>query len=341
MTIDTVTPKDSNGQDQDIYTRALFGSSVARQAIPRFEMPEVGCFAGRDVEMATAYRFIKDELALDGNPVLNLASFVTTYMEDEVEKLMMENMSKNFIDQEEYPMTAELQSRCVNMIARLFNAPPMPAGQNAVGVSTVGSSEAIILSTLAMKRRWQLKRKAEGKPYDRPNLVMGANVQVCWEKAVRYLDVEARYTWCDEDHLFMTPERAIDLIDENTIGVVSILGSTMTGHYENASRMNELLLELRETKGLDVPMHIDAASGGFVAPFVAPDLVWDFRLETVVSINVSGHKYGLVYAGIGWGVWRSPDYLPDDLVFHMNYLGADQASFTLNFSKGASQVIAQ
>ncbi|KAJ3296799.1 hypothetical protein HK104_001215 [Borealophlyctis nickersoniae] len=293
-----------------------------------------------DMPPEAAYQFIKDELALDGNPVLNLASFVTTYMEPHAEKLMAENLSKNFIDAEEYPMTAELQNRCVNMIADLFHA-PMSDGGSAIGVSTVGSSEAIILSTLAMKRRWQLKRKEAGKSTEKPNLVMGANVQVCWEKAVRYLDVEARYVNCDSEHLYLTPERAIELVDENTIGVVAILGSTYTGHYEDVKAMDTLLQDLKKKSGLDVPMHVDAASGGFVAPFVAPELEWDFRLPSVASINVSGHKYGLVYAGVGWNIWRSKEFLPDDLVFHINYLGSDQASFTLNFSKGASQVIAQ
>ncbi|KAI8816846.1 glutamate decarboxylase [Fimicolochytrium jonesii] len=319
----------------DIYpNRAVYGSNYSRNPIPRYSMPE------DEMPPSTAYQFIKDELALDGNPILNLATFVTTYMEPEADKLIAENISKNFIDAEEYPMSAELQNRCVNMIARLFNA-PVGKGANALGVSTIGSSEAIMLSTLAMKRRWQQRRKAEGKSTDKPNLVMGANVQVCWEKAVRYMEIEARYVNCDEEHLFLNPEKAIGLVDENTIGVCAILGSTYTGHYEDAEKMNELLLKLKKEKGLDVPMHIDAASGGFVAPFVAEDLKWDFRLETVVSINVSGHKYGLCYAGIGWALWRSPEYLPDDLVFHINYLGADQASFTLNFSKGASPVISQ
>ncbi|KAJ3055991.1 hypothetical protein HK097_008480 [Rhizophlyctis rosea] len=294
-----------------------------------------------DMPAEAAYQFIKDELALDGNPNLNLASFVTTYMEPEAEKLMQDNIAKNFIDAEEYPMSAELQNRCVNIIANLFNAPNDDETGNAIGTSTVGSSEAIILSTLALKRRWQLRRKAEGKSTGKPNLVMGSNVQVCWEKAVRYLEIESRDVLCDSDHLYLNPEKAIELVDENTIGVVVILGSTYTGHYEDAQRMNDLLLKLKEEKGLDVPIHVDAASGGFVAPFVAPDLVWDFRLPTVASINVSGHKYGLVYPGVGWAVWRNKEYLPEDLVFHINYLGSDQASFTLNFSKGASNVVAQ
>jgi glutamate decarboxylase len=206
-----------------------------------------------------------------------------------------------------------------------------------MGTSCIGSSEAIMLGTLAMKKRWQNKRKAEGKDWHNPNIVMNAAVQVCWEKAARYFDVEEKYVFCTNDRYVIDPEEAVNLVDENTIGICVILGTTYTGEYEDAKKINDLLIK----KGIDCPIHIDAASGGFVAPFVNPNLLWDFRLEKVVSINVSGHKYGLVYPGVGWVVWRSPEFLPQELVFNINYLGADQASFTLNFSKGASQVIGQ
>lgn len=269
--------------------------------------------------------------------MLNLASFVTTYMEDEAEKLMTEAFSKNFIDYEEYPKSAEIQNRCVSMIARLYNAPTHDDTENAMGTSCIGSSEAIMLGTLAMKRRWQNKRKAEGKDWHNPNIIMNSAVQVCWEKAARYFDIEERYSYCTNDRYVIDPEEAISLIDENTIGIAAILGTTYTGEYEDIKKINDLLV----AKNIDVPIHVDAASGGFVVPFVNPSLEWDFRLERVVSINVSGHKYGLVYPGVGWVVWRSPEFLPKELVFNINYLGADQASFTLNFSKGASQVIGQ
>ncbi|KAK9763926.1 hypothetical protein K7432_008996 [Basidiobolus ranarum] len=321
--------------EEDVTSTTVYGSHWAAQDIPRFDMPS------DEMPPKVAYKLIKDELALDGNPVLNLASFVTTYMEEEVEKLMAENMSKNFIDYEEYPMTCEIQNRCVSMIARLFNAPMDNPTQESLGCSTIGSSEAIILACLAMKRRWQLKRKEEGKDASQPNLVMGANVQVCWEKAVRYLEIEPRYVYCTEDCYVMTPEEAVELVDENTIGVAAILGSTYTGHYEDVKTLNDLLEKKNQELGLNVPIHVDAASGGFVAPFVKPELEWDFRLPLVASINASGHKYGLCYAGIGWCIWRSPEFLPKDLIFNINYLGADQASFTLNFSKGAAHVIAQ
>lgn len=246
---------------------------------------------------------------------------------------MAESFSKNFIDYEEYPQSADIQNRCVNMIGDLFHAPP----GTSVGTSTVGSSEAIMLAVLAMKRKWKNRRIAEGKSTQEPNIVMSAAVQVCWEKAARYFEIEEKLVMCTPDRFVLDPDETVDLCDENTIGICAILGTTYTGEYEDVKAINDLLIE----RGMDVPIHVDAASGGFVAPFVVPDLEWDFRCEQVVSINVSGHKYGLVYPGVGWVIWRAPEYLPQELVFNINYLGADQSSFTLNFSKGASQVIGQ
>jgi glutamate decarboxylase len=259
--------------------------------------------------------------------------------EEEAEKLMAESFSKNFIDYEEYPQSADIQNRCVSMIARLFNG-PVPENSEAagaIGTSCVGSSEAIMLAVLAMKKRWKNRRLKEGKSTDHPNIVMSAAVQVCWEKAARYFEIEEKLVYCTEERFVIDPEETVNLVDENTIGICAILGTTYTGEYEDIKAVNDLLIK----KGLDTPIHVDAASGGFVAPFVVPSLEWDFRLERVISINVSGHKYGLVYPGVGWVVWRSAEYLPKELVFNINYLGADQASFTLNFSKGASQVIGQ
>jgi len=319
--------------DEDNFTTSVYGSRFAAADLPRHEMPE--CEMPREV----AYRMIKDELSMDNNPMLNLASFVTTYMEEEADKLMAESFSKNFIDYEEYPQSADIQNRCVSMIARLFYAPVPENGESAgaIGTSCVGSSEAIMLAVLAMKKRWKNQRIAAGKPTDKPNIVMSAAVQVCWEKAARYFEIDEKLVYCTEERYVIDPEETVNLVDENTIGICAILGTTYTGEYEDIKAVNDLLIK----KGLDTPIHVDAASGGFVAPFVVPDLEWDFRLERVVSINVSGHKYGLVYPGVGWIVWRGAEYLPKELVFNINYLGADQASFTLNFSKGASQVIGQ
>jgi glutamate decarboxylase len=199
---------------------------------------------------------------------------------------MTESFAKNFIDYEEYPQSADIQNRCVSMIGRLFNA-PYEDGAAAVGTSTVGSSEAIMLAVLAMKKRWQNKRKAEGKDWHNPNIVMSSAVQVCWEKAARYFEVEEKYVYCTPDRYVIDPEETVSLVDENTIGICAILGTTYTGEYENVKAVNDLLIK----KNIDTVIHVDAASGGFVAPFVVPELEWDFRLEKVVSINTSGHKY--------------------------------------------------
>lgn len=324
----------AGGDEKSSYIRSTFASRYVRTCLPRFHMPE------KSIPKEAAYQIISDELMLDGNPRLNLASFVTTWMEPECDKLIMDSINKNYVDMDEYPVTTELQNRCVNMIARLFNA-TVGDHEAAVGVGTVGSSEAIMLAGLAFKRKWQQKRKAQGKPFERPNIVTGANVQVCWEKFARYFEVELKEVKLSEGYYVMDPEKAVEMVDENTICVAAILGSTLTGEFEDVKRLNELLMEKNKETGWDIPIHVDAASGGFIAPFIYPDIEWDFRLPLVKSINVSGHKYGLVYAGIGWVVWRSKDDLPEDLVFHINYLGADQPTFTLNFSKGSSQIIAQ
>jgi glutamate decarboxylase len=287
---------------------------------------------------AAAYQLVHDELNLDSNPALNLASFVTTWMEPEADKLMSESMGRNFVDADEYPQTTEIHNRCVNMLARLFNAPEQNA---AVGCATVGSSEAIHLSGLALKWRWRQRRKQEGRPTDAPNIVMGANVQVCWEKFARYFDVEPRYVPLSSGRYVIGVDEAMELVDENTIAVVGILGSTYTGEYEPISELNDAIVELNARQGWDVGLHVDGASGAFVAPFTWPELDWDFRLPAVTSINASGHKFGLVYPGLGWAIWRDEKDLPDDLIFHVNYLGGDQPTFNLNFSRGAGQVLAQ
>ncbi|KAF5445585.1 hypothetical protein F2P56_034628 [Juglans regia] len=330
MVITTTIPDHRAGE----LLHYTFASRYAGAPVPKFKMPE------KSIPKEAAYQIINDELMLDGTPRLNLASFVTTWMEPECEKLMMASINKNYVDMDEYPVTTELQNRCVNMIAHLFNA-PVGETETAVGVGTVGSSEAIMLAGLAFKRKWQAKRKSEGKPYDKPNIVTGANVQVCWEKFARYFEVELKEVKLSEGYYVMDPVKAVEMVDENTICVAAILGSTLTGEFENVKLLHELLTKKNEETGWDTPIHVDAASGGFIAPFLYPDLEWDFRLPLVKSINVSGHKYGLVYPGVGWVVWRTKEDLPDDLIFHINYLGSDQPTFTLNFSKGSSQIIAQ
>uniref|UniRef100_I1QJD1 Glutamate decarboxylase n=1 Tax=Oryza glaberrima TaxID=4538 RepID=I1QJD1_ORYGL len=318
----------SSGRDDAV--RCTFATRYACETLPRFRMPE------QSIPREAAYQIINDELMLDGNPRLNLASFVTTWMEPECDKLIMDSVNKNYVDMDEYPVTTELQNRCVNMIAHLFNA-PIKEDETAIGVGTVGSSEAIMLAGLAFKRKWQNKRKEQGKPCDKPNIVTGANVQVCWEKFARYFEVELKEVKLSEGYYVMDPVKAVEMVDENTICVAAILGSTLTGEFEDVKLLNNLLTEKNKETGWDVPIHVDAASGGFIAPFLYPELEWDFRLPLVKSINVSGHKYGLVYPGVGWVIWRSKEDLPEELIFHINYLGTDQPTFTLNFSKGIQE----
>jgi glutamate decarboxylase len=322
--------------------------SIAPAYTGRFSMAPVPTLRMPDecMDPQAAYRFIHDELMLDGSSRLNLATFVTTWMDPEAEKLMAETFDKNMIDKDEYPATAAIEQRCVCMVADLFHAEDLrdddPA--SAIGVSTVGSSEAVMLAGLALSWRWRKKvggEKGDGWRSRRPNLVMGSNVQVVWEKFCRYFDVEPVYLPMDDDRYVITPEQVLAAVNEDTIGVVAILGTTYTGELEPIAEICAALDKLAADGGVDVPVHVDAASGGFVVPFLHPELVWDFRLPRVVSINVSGHKYGLTYPGIGFVVWRSAEHLPDELVFRVNYLGGDMPTFTLNFSKGGNQVVGQ
>ena len=301
------------------------------------ELP-IDAIAAQGVGAEAAYEAIRSQLLLDGQARLNLATFVTTWMPSVGARLMAETADKNMIDKDEYPETAVIESRCVNVLADLWNA---PEAESATGCSTTGSSEAAMLAGMALKWRWRARRAAAGLPTDRPNLVMGANVQVCWEKFCRYWDVEARQVPMEGDTFHLTAERAAARCDENTIGVVAILGSTFDGSYEPVQEISAALDALQAEKGIDVPLHVDAASGGFVAPFLVPELEWDFRLPRVQSINASGHKYGLVYPGVGWAVWRDESALPRELVFDVNYLGGHMPTFSLNFSRPGSEVVAQ
>ena len=300
--------------------------------IPRYRLPDTG------VLPRTALQVVRDELILDGNARLNLATFVTTWMEPEAEELMAACASKNMIDKDEYPQTAELEHRCVNILGHLWHAPH----SEAVGCSTTGSSEACMLGGMALLWRWRARRRAAGRDTARPNLVMGSNVQVCWEKFCRYWDVEPKYVPLVQGRYHLGAAEAAALCDENTIGVVVILGSTMDGSYEPVAGVSAALDALAATPdGPDVPIHVDGASGGFVAPFLQPDLEWDFRVPRVASINTSGHKYGLVYPGVGWVIWRDEEHLPENLIFRVNYLGGEMPTFALNFSRPGAQVAAQ
>jgi glutamate decarboxylase len=300
--------------------------------VPKHRLPDGGMLP------ETAYQIVIDEVMLDGNARFNLATFVTTWMDDEADRLYAATFDKNMIDKDEYPQTAEIEERCVRMLADLWQA---PQAAESVGTSTTGSSEGCMLAGMAMKRRWQHARRASGKPTDRPNIVMGGNVQVVWEKFANYWEVEPRYVPLEGNVFHLTADRLLEHVDENTIGVVAVLGSTMDGSYEPIQEICAALDDYETQSGFSVPVHVDAASGGFIAPFLQPELVWDFRLDRVVSIQASGHKFGLVYPGIGWVLWRDKAHLPEDLVFHVNYLGGDMPTFALNFSRPGAQVVLQ
>ncbi|OZE82951.1 glutamate decarboxylase [Rhodococcus sp. 15-649-1-2] len=312
---------------------AAYTGRLATDPIPALRLPD------EQLDPEAAYRFIHDELMLDGSSRLNLATFVTTWMDPQAEKLMAETFDKNMIDKDEYPATASIEERCVNMVADLFHAPGLDPedSKSATGVSTIGSSEAVMLAGLALKWRWREGRSDTS----RPNLVLGSNVQVVWEKFCRYFDVEPKYLPVEPGRYVITPEQVRDAVDDNTIGVVAILGTTFTGELEPVAEICAMLDSVAASGGPDVPVHVDAASGGFVVPFLHPHLEWDFRLPRVKSINASGHKYGLTYPGIGFAVWRTREDLPEDLVFRVNYLGGDMPTFTLNFSRPGNQVIGQ
>ncbi len=309
----------------------IYASADLSRTMPKYKFP------GPESDPRAAYAAVHDELMLDGNARQNLATFCQTWQEPELHKLMDECIDKNIVDKDEYPQTAEIEARCVHMLADLWNS---PQAANTIGCSTTGSSEAAMLGGLAMKRRWEAGRKAAGQPIGQPNLITGP-VQVCWHKFTRYWDVEHREIPMEPGRLLMTPEEVIKRCDENTIGVVPTLGVTFTGRYEPVQAVSAALDEHQTKTGLDIPIHVDAASGGFLAPFCAPDLVWDFRLPRVKSINASGHKFGLAPLGVGWVIWRDRADLPEELIFKVNYLGGEMCDIALNFSRPGGQVASQ
>ncbi|MET7398739.1 glutamate decarboxylase [Dactylosporangium sp. NPDC005572] len=311
-------------------------ATVANPALARQVSSPRDALAEDPVPADTAWQLVHDELMLDGNARLNLATFVTTWMEPQATRLMAECVDKNMIDKDEYPQTAEFERRCVSILADLWHAPD---SADVIGCSTTGSSEACMLAGLALKRRWAARHPAD--EVRRPNLVMGINVQVCWEKFCNYWEVEPRLVPMEGDRLHLTAQEAAAHCDENTIGVVAVLGSTFDGSYEPVAEIAAALDALQQRTGWDIPLHVDGASGAMIAPFLDPDLEWDFRLDRVVSINTSGHKYGLVYPGVGWVLWRDRDALPEDLVFNVNYLGGSMPTFALNFSRPGAEVVAQ
>lgn len=313
----------------------IFGSIGEGHDLPKYRL------AQKPVEPRVAYQLVHDELLDEGNARLNLATFCQTYMEPEAVKLMTETLEKNAIDKSEYPRTTEIENRCVNMIAALWHADE--EHEKFMGTSTVGSSEACMLGGMALKFAW--RKRAEEKDLDvtvkKPNLVISAGYQVCWEKFCKYWDVELRAVPLDEKHLRLDVDHVMDYVDEYTIGIVGIMGITYTGQYDDIKRLDEKVTEYNKHSEYPVYIHVDGASGGLFAPFTEPELEWDFRLKNVVSINASGHKYGLVYPGVGWVVWRDQRFLPKDLIFNVSYLGGELPTMAINFSHSAAQIIGQ
>jgi glutamate decarboxylase len=294
-------------------------------------------FPAAQLDSQAVYQTIHDQLILDGNSQQNLATFCTTWIEPEVQRLMDESADKNMIDKDEYPQTAAIEERCVHMLADLWNS---PEAATTIGCSTTGSSEAAMLGGLALKWNWRKRRRAQGKSTERPNLIMGP-VQVCWHKFCRYFDVEIREVPMEGDRLLLTSEEVLKRCDENTIGVIVTLGVTFTLQFEPVHAISLALDKLEADTGLDIPIHVDGASGAFLAPFLQPELLWDFRLPRVKSINASGHKFGLAPLGVGWALWREKHDLPEELIFDVNYLGGNMPTFALNFSRPGGEIICQ
>jgi glutamate decarboxylase len=318
--------------DSDESLSPTYAGRSFSHDIPKYRLPAEGIAA------EAAYQLVHDELNLDGNPSLNLASFVTSWMEPQADRLAAQTLAKNLIDQDEYPQTEEVHQRVVSMIGRLFHA---PAHERPTGTATIGSSEAIMLAMLAHKRSWQRRREVSGLPSDKPNMVMGADVHTCWEKFARYFEVQARVVPMQEGRYTIGAEQVESLLDEGTIAVAGLLGTTFTGQADDLRSIDGLLTRLAEERDWHIPLHVDAASGGFIVPFARPQEEWDFRLKSVRSINVSNHKFGLVYPGMGTVVFRDASDLPEELVFHINYLGGDMPNYSLNFSRPSSSVILQ
>jgi glutamate decarboxylase len=321
----------NNKNRDDDGVKNLYTNSVAQTQLPKDELPD------QISDPKVIHQLIYDELFMDGNARQNLATFCTTYIEDEVRNLMDLSINKNMIDKDEYPQTAEIEHRCVNILANLWHS---PGKLDTIGCSTVGSSEAAMLGGLALKWKWRKRRETEGKSTNNPNIVCGP-VQICWHKFARYFDVEIREIPLMPDELGMKPEQLKDYCDENTIGVVATLGSTFTCIYEPVQELAKALDVIEKKTGYDIPIHVDGASGAFIAPFIQKNIKWDFCIPRVKSINASGHKFGMAPLGVGWVIWRTLDDLPEELIFNVDYLGGQMPTFALNFSRPAGQIIAQ
>lgn len=323
---------DKNFREGDAKTDT-FGSNAMLQPSPVERIPE------GPTTPETAYQMVKDEIYAQTQPRLNMATFVTTYMDDYATKLMNEAIAINYIDETEYPRVAVINGKCINIVANLWNSPE--EGKWKTGAVAIGSSEACMLGGIAAWIRWREKRKAQGKPYDKPNFVISTAYQICWQKFAELWQIEMRTVPLTLEKTTLDPQEALKLCDENTICVVPIMGVTWTGLNDDVEALDAALDKFNAETGYDIPIHIDAASGGFILPFLNPEKKWDFRLKWVLSISTSGHKYGLVYPGLGWIVWKDKQYLPEVMSFSVNYLGAEIRQVGLNFSRPAAQILGQ
>lgn len=329
-----ISRKPENEKLKNVYATPVFGTEASDDPIPKYSMQK------KSLDPEVAYRLIKDDLLDEGSARLNLATFCQTYMEPQALKLMSETMEKNAIDKSEYPQTADLENRCVNILADLWHA---PKDMDFIGTSTVGSSEACMLGGLALKFAWRERAKKLGLDLNaqKPNLVISSGYQVCWEKFCVYWDIDMKLVPLDEKHMSLDIDKAMDLVDDYTIGIIGILGITYTGKFDDIKTLDKRVETYNKNHAHQVYIHVDGASGGMFTPFIHPELEWDFQLKNVVSINTSGHKYGLVYPGVGWVLWKDKQYLPEDLIFSVSYLGGNLPTMAINFSRSASQIIGQ
>src|SRR5215469_14978172 len=300
--------------------------------VPRESFPGVG------MAPRAAQAVVNSFAWTDANPELNLSSFVTTWAEPEAVEVARTHMYKNYIDHDMYPQVFKMEGQVVKWLHDLWNG---PKNVEPYGTATIGSSEACMLAGLAHKWNWRQARQKAGKDASKPNMVTGGNVQIVWKKFMRYFDIEPRLVPLKVGNYRLTADRLDKYVDENTICVVAIAGQTFTGEDDDIQEIHDWLDGYEKRTGISIPMHIDGASGGFVNPFLYPDYRWDFRLPRVLSINASGHKFGLVPPGLGWVVFKERKIFNEDLVFYVNYLGGEMPTATLNFSRNAMQIAVQ
>ncbi len=302
-----------------------FGSLYTDHQLPHTKL------AYSSIESNVAFNLIYEELELETNEKQNLATFCQTYMEPEADLLIKTSLSKNAIDKTEYPKVTDFENRCLKIIEHLWH------GENTLGTSTIGSSEACMLAGINMKKRWQ---KANPN-LTKPNLIISSCYQVCWEKFAVYFDVELKIIPISKYNISLDIDAALNLIDENTIGIVAIAGVTYTGLIDDIKYLDTQLTKYNSTANFKLYIHVDAASGGLYLPFIKPDIIWDFRLNNVISINASGHKSGLTYPGIGWILFKNNLHVEQEILFDVAYLGGSVSTMGINFSHSASHIVAQ